>query len=189
MITFIAGWILKEKITLLKLGGLLMGVTGAAILIASGKNNGTGNNTLIGDLLVILSTVSYTFYFILVRPLMKKYDSLDVMRWVFTIGFIFILPLGWNELGKITWPVFGVTDYLLLFLLVVPGTFLAYIFNVYGIKILGASVAGTYIYSQPVFAVITAAIFLNESLDIYRIIAGLLIFCGVYLANKQVAKE
>jgi drug/metabolite transporter (DMT)-like permease len=120
---------------------------------------------------------------------MKKYNSLDVMRWVFTIGFILILPLGWNELIKITWPVFGVTDYLLLFLIVVPGTFLAYIFNVYGIKMLGASIAGTYIYSQPVFAVITASIFLKEHLDAYRIVAGILIFCGVYLANKQITKE
>jgi drug/metabolite transporter (DMT)-like permease len=189
MITFIAGWILKEKITGLKLTGLLLGVTGATILIASGKNNGQGNNAFVGDLLIILSTISYTFYFILVKPLMKKYNSLDVMRWVFTIGFILILPLGWNELIKITWPVFGVTDYLLLFLIVVPGTFLAYIFNVYGIKILGASIAGTYIYSQPVFAVITASIFLKEHLDAYRIVAGILIFCGVYLANKQITKE
>ncbi len=77
---------------------------------------------------------------------------------------------------------------MLLFMIVVPGTFLAYIFNVYGIKILSASTAGSYIYSQPVFAVIIATIFLKENLEIYKIIAGIVIFIGVYLANKQFKK-
>jgi drug/metabolite transporter (DMT)-like permease len=67
----------------------------------------------------------------------------------------------------------------------VPGTFLAYIFNVYGIKILGASTAGTYIYLQPVFGVITAMIFLREELSVYKIIAAVLIFGGVFIANQK----
>lgn len=184
MITFIAGWILKEKITSFKIVGLLLGITGAVILIGSRQNSGSGNDVFKGDILVILSTISYTFYFILVKPLMHTYDSMTVMRWVFTLGLIMILPLGWNELVKTSWPVFGFFDYVLLFIIVVPGTFLAYIFNVYGIKILGASIAGTYIYSQPVFAVIIAMMFLKEQLEPYKIIAAVLIFCGVYFANK-----
>ena len=71
-------------------------------------------------------------------------------------------------------------------LVAVTGTFLAYLFNLYGIKNLGASVAGFYIYTQPVFAVLIAMLVLNEHLELYKIIAALLIFGGVYLANKQI---
>ena len=70
-------------------------------------------------------------------------------------------------------------------LVVITGTFLAYLFNLYGIKILGASVAGSYIYTQPVFAALIAMLFLHEDLALYKIIAAVLIFGGVYLANKQ----
>jgi len=185
LITFIAAWVLKEKITWLKLIGLFLGVTGACILILSGDSTGKGNNILLGDLLIILSTVAYTIYFILVKPLMQKYSPMDVMRWTFTFGLFMILPFGWDELTLIPWEQFTVNEYMLLFMIVVPGTFLAYIFNVYGIKILSASTAGSYIYSQPVFAVIIATIFLKENLEIYKIIAGVVIFSGVYLANKQ----
>lgn len=189
LITFIAAWILKETITPLKIIGLFLGVTGACILILSGHNTTKKNDILLGDILVIMSTVLYTIYFILVKPLMQKYSTLEVMRWVFTFGFLMILPLGWNEFAQIPWSQFKINEYLLLFMIVVPGTFLAYIFNAYGIKKLSASTAGTYIYSQPVFAVLISTIFLKETLELYKIIAGAIIFCGVFLANKQKKKK
>jgi len=96
-----------------------------------------------------------------------------------------ILPICVNEFSQITWQVFTFKDYLLLFLISVPGTFLAYLFNVYGIKILSASVAGAYIYSQPVFAVAIAMIFLKEELLPTKIFAAILIFAGVYLSNRK----
>lgn len=188
LITFIAAWILKEMITLTKLIGLFLGVAGACILIMSGKNTAKGNDILLGDVLVIMSTVLYTIYFILVKPLMEKYSTMNVMRWIFTFGFFMIVPLGWNEFGQIPWNQFSFYEYLLLFVIVVPGTFLAYILNAYGIKKLSASTAGAYIYLQPVFAVIIATIFLKESLELYKIIAGIVIFSGVYLANRQSIK-
>lgn len=188
LITFIAAWVLKEAITPAKLIGLFLGVAGACILIMSGNNTAKGNDILLGDLLVIMSTVLYTIYFILVKPLMKIYSTMAVMRWVFTLGFIMILPLGWNEFVQIPWNQFTFNEYFLVFVVVVPGTFLAYIFNAYGIKILSASTAGAYIYSQPVFAVIIATIFLRERLELYKIVAGVIIFSGVYLANRQVKK-
>ncbi|MDQ6845311.1 MAG: DMT family transporter, partial [Bacteroidota bacterium] len=119
------------------------------------------------------------------KPLMEKYAPIDVMRWVFTFGFFMILPLCVNEFKTISWYAFSIKDYLLLFVIAVPGTFLAYIFNVYGIKILSASTAGTYIYSQPLFAVVIAMIFLKEELNLHKILSALLIVSGVYLSNLK----
>ena len=70
-------------------------------------------------------------------------------------------------------------------MIVIPGTFLAYVFNVYGIQKLNASMAGAYIYSQPVFAVMIAMIFLKGKNYHFKIIAASLIFGGVYLSNKK----
>ena len=189
LITFIAAWILKERLNNYKLAGLFMGITGAVILIFNRESSGKGDNILLGDLLIILSAFAYTFYFILVKPLMAKYPPLDVMRWIFTFGLVMIIPLGWNEFIQIPWNKFELLEYVLLFLIVVPGTFLAYIFNVYGIKVLGASVAGTYIYSQPFFGVLIATLFLHENFSLYKIIAAVFIFAGVFLATKKVNKR
>jgi len=189
MITIIAARVLRERITIAKLIGLLLGVLGALLLITTRETSAPGDNILLGDILVISSAMAYTFYFILVKPLMQKYSSLHVMRWVFTFGFFMVLPLSTKEFSNITWDVFTIKEWGLLFFITIPGTFFAYIFNVYGIKTLSASTAGAYIYSQPVFAVIVSMVFLKEHLSIYKILAALLIFGGVYLSNRKPAKE
>lgn len=189
LITVIAAFVLKESITIAKILGLILAATGAIILISTREITAKGENVFLGDMLVICSAVAYTLYFITVKPLMLKYSPIDVMRWVFTFGFFMILPACINEFSQITWHVFTLKDYILLFLIAVPGTFLAYIFNVYGIKILNASIAGAYIYSQPVFAVAVAMIFLKEKLLPHKILAALLIFAGVYLSNRKAKND
>ncbi len=184
LIVIIAAIMLKEGITVNKTMGLFLGVIGAGILITNRQNNGNGYNVLLGDVLVILNAVSYSFYFIMVKPLMKKYESLTVIRILFTMGLFIALPFCWNEFNAIPWNNYTYKEFEILGLIIVGGTFFAYLFNVYGIKHLGPSVSGSYIYSQPVFATIIAILFLNETLEWYKVVAGLLIFSGVYLANK-----
>jgi drug/metabolite transporter (DMT)-like permease len=185
LIVFIAAWILKERLGILKVTGLALGVSGALVLILAKDNAAAGNDIILGDVLIIINAVSYTAYFILVKPLMQKYDPVIVIRWIFTFGFLMVLPFGWTEFIEIPWERYTALDYTSMGLIVITGTFLAYLFNVYGIKILGASVAGFYIYTQPVFAALIAMLFLHEDLSVYKLVAAALIFTGVYLANRQ----
>ena len=188
LIVFIAAWLLKEKAGPRKIAGLLLGIAGALVLILAKDNSGNGNNVLFGDILIIINAISYTIYFILVKPLMLKYNPVVLIRWIFTIGLILVLPFGWAEFTAIRWEHFQPVDMLSISLVTLTGTFLAYLFNIYGIKVLGSSVAGFYIYTQPVFAALIAMLFLREELTLYKLIAALMIFTGVYLANRQSGK-
>ncbi|MEO6537126.1 MAG: DMT family transporter [Ferruginibacter sp.] len=183
LITVIAAWVLKERLNSFKLAGLALGISGALVLILAKENSGKGADVLLGDIFIILNAVFYTIYFILVKPLMKEYPPVTVIRVIFTIGFFLMLPFCWNQFGEVPWKIYTGVDYLKLGLVVIGGTFLAYLLNVYGLKILGASMAGTYIYSQPVFAAIIAMIVLGEELTFYKIVAAALIATGVYLST------
>ena len=186
LIVFIAAWILKERLGIIKIAGLALGIVGAVILVLGNEKSGKGNNILWGDILIIINAVSYTFYFVLVKPLMMKYKPLVIIRWIFTFGLVLVLPFGWTEFTAIQWTKFDSIDLTCMVLIVFTGTFLAYLFNVYGIKILGASIAGFYIYTQPVFAALIAMVFLKEELSMYKIVAAAFIFTGVFLANKPI---
>lgn len=185
LIVIIAAWILKERLGFFKIAGLALGISGALVLVLAKDSSGNADQVLLGDIFIIINAVSYTIYFIMVKPLMLKYDAVVILRWVFTIGLVLVLPFGWTEFVQIPWKQYTAVDITAMSLIVVTGTFLAYLFNLYGIKMLGASVAGFYIYTQPVFAALIAVFFLHEHLALYKIFSAALIFSGVYLANKQ----
>jgi drug/metabolite transporter (DMT)-like permease len=186
LIVLFAGWILKENTGWQKIAGLLLGVAGAAVLILSKINGADKGNVILGDVLILVNAVSYTVYFIIVKPLMLKYNAVVVIRWIFTAGLFMVLPFGWAELTEINWAIFTANDFIAMGLVVITGTFLAYLFNIYGIKMLGAATAGFYIYTQPFFATAIAMFFLYEPLELYKVVAAVLIFTGVYLSNRKV---
>ena len=185
-ITIIAAFILKEHLHKFKILGLLLGISGALVLIMARKNTGNGSNVIWGDIFVIINAICYSCYFILVKPLMKRYSAMSVIRVLFTIGTFIALPICWNEFTAIPWSHYTVLSTSILLLIVVGGTFFAYTFNLYRIKHLGASISGAYIYTQPFFATVIAMIFMNETLDIYKIIGGVFIFSGVYFVTKKI---
>lgn len=189
LITFIAAWMMRERITLYKAIGLALGVSGAVILISSRDHSGIASDVLLGDILVIINAISYSFYMVLVRKLMVKYKPIQVMRWVFTLGMLMILPFGWREFLDAPWQAFTMLQWGAVLFVALGATFLAYLLNLYGIQHLGSSVAGAYIYSQPVFAAIIATLFLHEPFTWLKLLAAGLIFAGVYLATWQKSNE
>ena len=183
MITVFAFWVLKEKFTIPKAAGLALGIGGATLLILSKEQSASASDYLLGDLLIVINAISYTIYFIIVKSLMAEYPPLHVVRWVFTFGFLMILPFGWSEFFVTPWEKLDWSQIASLFFIVVPGTFLAYFFNIYGIQHLGAGITGSYIYTQPVFAALIAVIFFHEHLTPAKLLAGAMIFLGVFLVS------
>jgi drug/metabolite transporter (DMT)-like permease len=181
-ITIIAAYLLKEKITSNKVAGLILGVSGAIILIVL-KNQADKESNTFGDILIVLNAISYAFYLVLVKPLMQAYKPLHVIRWVFLFGAIFIIPMGFNDFMQVQWTSFLWHHWFALGFVVIGTTFLAYMFIVHGVHHLGSSVVGTYIYTQPIFASITSMILIGESLTLPKVVAAVLIFSGVYLVN------
>jgi drug/metabolite transporter (DMT)-like permease len=184
-ITFIAAWLLKEAITVQKILGLIIGIAGSAILISIKESSATGSNILLGDVMVLTNAISYGFFMVIVRPLMEAYTPIHVMRWVFTLGAIMILPFGWEQFMEVDWGAINVQELIAIFYIILGGTFLAYFLNIYGINHLGASATGAYIYTQPVFAAIIAIVFLGEQFSWLKGIAALFIFTGVFLVNMK----
>ncbi|MFM7646240.1 MAG: DMT family transporter [Sphingomonadales bacterium] len=183
LIGVLALWWLQEKFTGTKLLGLLLGIGGALLLILS--RDASGIASVQGDLLILINAISYAIYFIMVKPLTTRYSPLHVIRWVFTFGFIMIVPFSWQDASQVVWPNATLSQWSALASVVICGTFLTYSFNSYALKHLGAATTGSYIYTQPIFAAIIAALFLQEGFSGEKFLAGVLIFGGVYLGSRQ----
>ena len=164
--------------------GLLLGIGGAAVSILSKEKSGSGSNVLLGDLFIIINAISYSFYFVLVKPLILKYSPLQVITWVFTMGAVFIIPVGWQEFVTAPWEYIYAFDFSAIAFVVLGATFLAYLFNIYGLHHLNASATGAYIYLQPIFATVVAMIFLDEPFSWFKGISAVMIFTGVFLCKQ-----
>jgi drug/metabolite transporter (DMT)-like permease len=185
LITVTAFLFLKERISLLTIAGLAIGISGATLLISTKENSGTGTNVLLGDVFIALNAMSYAIYFVLVKPLMNRYSPLQILTWAFTFGSMIIIPIGWNQFTEAPWTSFSLTDYAAIAVIVLLATFLGYLLNIYALNHLPASATGSYIYLQPIFATGVSVLFLQEHISWIKILSAALIFIGVFMVQRS----
>ena len=175
--------IAKEPVTPKKILGLIIGCIGAVILVTLGQSIETAPQALKGDLLVFLNGSSYALYLVLVKKLTSKYSPFTVVKWVFLFGLLFVTPVGFKQLASVEWTEFSLNIWLAVIYVLVCVTFLAYLLNIMALRRVNPSTVGIYIYLQPLFASVLSVIFIAESLSWPKVVAGILIFIGVYLVS------
>ncbi|MFM2388403.1 MAG: hypothetical protein RL660_3160 [Bacteroidota bacterium] len=184
LVSVLSVLILKEKFTLSRALGLLLGIGGAAVLISTRQQTAQGSDIVRGDLYIFINACSYAVYLIAVKPLMQQYRSIVVLRYVFLFGLLMVVPFGYSQVQAIEWHTFSSSDYGALAFIVIGVTFLTYLWNIYAINHLSSATAGAYIYVQPVFAAIISIALFGEALTPIKVLAAVLIFSGVYLATR-----
>jgi drug/metabolite transporter (DMT)-like permease len=185
LVSVLAAFMLREKFSKLNLIGLVLGVTGATILVILGGKDKVASNPLLGDFFILLNASSYAIYLVIAKPLMHKYRPIIVIRWVFLLGSIIVFPFGIQDFLAIEWMQFSTMNFLSVVFIVVCVTFFTYLWNIYALKILSPATAGAYIYLQPLFAAIIAIVFLGEQASMIKLLSGILIFTGVYFVSKK----
>jgi drug/metabolite transporter (DMT)-like permease len=165
--------------------GVALGALGAIVLITNGVQLSINNEYFWGNIMVFINASSYAVYLVLVKPLMQKYKPITVISWVFLFGILFVIPFGWSDFQAIQWATMPSGILWRVAFVVIGTTFLAYLFNIYGLKTLNPSTVSTYIYLQPVLASIVAIMASSDSLDITKIGSSILIFLGVYLVSHK----
>jgi len=177
--------ILKEKVTILKIIGIFIGLTGAFFLIVYGQDLASGKNAILGNLLVFVNASIYSLYLIIVKRLTDKYHPLTLIKWIYSFGLLIVLPFGLLEFQEIQWQQIPVDIYWKIAFIVIFTTFLTYLFNLFALTKLKPTTLSIFIYLQPVIATVYALITKSDTLNMVKIIATLLIFTGVYIVTMS----
>jgi drug/metabolite transporter (DMT)-like permease len=173
--------IVKEKLQLKKVIGIVLGLSGATILILYGKKLATMPHAMLGNFLVFINAVSYAFYLIIVKKLMDKYNAFTFVKWIYTVGFFMVLPFGWSEIEQVVWNSIPTDIYYKIGFVVLFSTFFTYLLNLLSMRQLSPTTVAVFMYLQPLFATIFAISMGKDSLDAVKIGSALLVFLGVYL--------
>lgn len=179
--------LLKEKIKLIRSVGILFGFVGALTLVLYTSKTGlNAPNIPLGNILFIVNSFAYGLYLVLVKPLIEKYNVINLLKWLFLLAIFMNFPVTIGEFSIVDWTNLPIKEAILPMVFVVVGTtFCTYLFNAYALRTLSPSTVSSFIYLQPIVGIIYAVSTKSDSLSLVSVIGMILIFIGIYLVTKK----
>lgn len=179
-------WLLKEKVYIINLVGIVFAVVGALLVIGlpsilvSGKP--LSPERLVGDILIVMGGLSWVAGAILTKRLLKHYSTLTLTAILFFVGTVsFLIPAVKEYLSNPTWinqvTYIGFTG---LAYIIVASSISAFFLYEWGLHKAGIIKANLFQYLEPLIATTLAVFILSERISYSFIIGSILISLGVY---------
>jgi drug/metabolite transporter (DMT)-like permease len=175
----------EERMTLLKMVGIVLSVSGAVYVISHGNpaeilQGGIGR----GELLIFGCVLSWVSYSLIGKIVMKDVQPVSAVTYACLFGAAALLPPALLEgmagsLGNYSLPAWLSIVYLGFF-----GTCLGFVWYYEGIKAIGPSKSAVFINFVPISAVIMSFFLLGETIDASLLIGAALVLSGIYLTNR-----
>jgi drug/metabolite transporter (DMT)-like permease len=169
----------KEVATPAKLLGLGVAFAGALSIVGLDR---FAPERLIGNLLVVANSLSFSVYLVISRRLLEKYRTMTVITWTFVFGALGVFPFGVQDLVAAAPHLSSGTWLRALYIVLFP-TVGTYFLNAFALKRAPSSLVAVYIYLQPVVGAILAAWRLGERPSAGTYFGGLLIAAGIWLVS------
>ena len=172
----------QERPSFSKNAGTLIAFAGTAWL-ALQKGPAFDAEYRLGNLLLVLNSLAYSFYLVLSKPLTRRLPPLAIIAWVFLLSS-WTIPLFAD--GTVLRPeaAGGRAWASLAFILVFP-TSLAYFLNIFALARVPASVTALYIFSQPLIVGAAGIFILGERPVLGTWLAAAAILAGIALVLRK----
>ncbi|MGI8467041.1 MAG: DMT family transporter [Pyrinomonadaceae bacterium] len=177
-----------ERLTRKKIFGVVLASVGVIYLIDPAKASFTSDTT-IGNILIILNSLSYAAYIAVSKKLVSYYGALKSIAWVFLLASVVNVPVGLYSLQSVELKNVNSASWLALAAVVIFPTILAYYWNAWALARVAPSIVAVYTYLQPLIGFILAVFFLGENFTKRLVGAALLIFTGVFLVTRKRKRE
>ncbi|MEO0571089.1 MAG: DMT family transporter [Bacteroidota bacterium] len=186
IVVVLSAFFLKERITINKGLGIVLGFIGALGLVLFGAEiRQDAPNILLGNSLFLLNATAYGAYLIVAKKLVEKYHPFTLMKWLFTIALVINFPITFGDFLLIEWASMPLWVYGVIAFVVVGTTFCTYLFNIFAMTELKASTIGAFIYVQPLFGILFALVTGKDALTTIKLLSAILVLVGVYLASRK----
>lgn len=176
---------LHEKMTVLKASGMIVAIIGVLLVTTSSNQQSFQLPINVGYLLMILSTLNWAIYSVLLKRLHIQLPSLVVTFYMCLIGFTLTTPFLVRNRGWEIMPFLTSVEWAHLLFLGVFVSGVAYWYWAKALEVLEASQVSVFLYLEPVATLITAILLLQEKIIPVTILGGIIIIMGVILVNGR----
>lgn len=182
----LAALFLREPITQMKAVGVLVGASGALIIVFSSQSTTQSvNGNMAGNLIVFLAVISFSLYLTLFKNLISKYQPVTVMKWMFLFATITGLPFCYGPLVEMNAAALSAGEWMSVGFVVLFATFLGYLLLPIGQKALRPTTLSMYNYVQPIVASLVAIFLGIDHFGYQQALAAVLVFSGVYVVTQS----
>ncbi|CAM4030620.1 DMT family transporter [Mesobacillus thioparans] len=179
---------LHEKMDVKKALGMLVAITGVFIVTTTRSGHSFEFAMNIGFILMILSTLNWAVYSILLKKLQIPYPALVVTFYMSLIGFVLTLPFMIRNKGWEAIPLLTQTEWAHLLFLGIFVSGIGYWYWGKALEVLDASRVSIFIYLEPLVTLIAAIILLHEKFILISAVGGIIIMIGVAIVNGGLAR-
>lgn len=173
----------SEKFSFIKAFAILLAFAGVLFIV--GIEGFTLSGNTIGNLLILVSSLSYSLYLVLSKSVLKKHSPFKLLTFVFMFGFFETLPLTVFKVFDTAVNPVHIRFWWAPMVVVIVGTLLPNMLTIFALKNVRASVVGVFSYLEPLFGVILSIMMLGERLKINNIIAAALILMGIIITSGE----
>jgi drug/metabolite transporter (DMT)-like permease len=182
---FLSILFLHEKMSITKAIGMVLAITGVLIISSTRSGQSFQFAMNIGFLFMILSTLNWAIYSVLLKSLKIPYPPLVVTFYMCLLGLILTTPFiirnnGWENLSLLNYSEWA---HLLFLGVFVSG--IAYWYWGKALEVLEASKVSMFLYLEPIATLIAAVLLLQEKVLFISVAGGIIIIIGVIIVNGQ----
>lgn len=171
----------KERISGIKVMGLLLSLAGTAIVISRGDIMDLFTMFTWGDALMLGCPISWAFYTYFAKDALKFTTPLQASTWAILTGMMFIILFVPFE----PFPVYvDWTVWLAIVYLGICGSVLGFVWYYEGIKAIGPLKTSAFNNLIPIFAMLLSVILLGETIHAYMLYGSAMVIGGVFVINK-----
>lgn len=166
--------------------GVTIGLAGALIFVFTGQADAETyvSNPVLGDVACLMAQVFGALYLVCFTKLISKYSLITLMKWMFLISGIAVLPFSLPDMLAVDWSQVILMEYIDLIFIILFGTCLAYMLIPVAQRRVEPTVIAMYNYLQPVVAVVFSVIAGLATFSITNAIATAMVFVGVWIVNR-----
>jgi drug/metabolite transporter (DMT)-like permease len=187
LIALCSAFFFKEKLTPIRLAGILVSISGAVVVISRGHpgslfRGGIGP----GEIMIFGCVACWVTFSLVGKAVMRRLGPLPSVTYAVLVG---TLALAWPAFaeglaGKMA--AYRVRDWVSLAFLGVLGTVVGFVWFYQGIQKIGAMRTGLFISFVPISAVFLAFLILGEPITASLLVGTVLVTAGVCMTNRTV---
>lgn len=182
-------WLFRgTPITGLRIAGIVLGLGGVGVIVTKGSLAAlTSLQFNAGDLIIALAMLCWSIYsIVLKRPSLQALPTIPLFAAIATMGALVSAPFAVVEIAVTGHFPTGLKAWASVLGLAVFASVAAFSAYQYGLRVLGPSIAGMFIYLFPPAGVLMAVVFLGEVPQAFHFAGFVLILVGLILATAPI---